>query len=295
MPFDMKDWTPAATIGGGSENVWQDEAGLHVTQTKEGEPIKGGNILATSDGLLIKDGNTIMAAATRNGVKIGRGDGSGIRIGPEDIIFDFAGKPMAKTIFSVNESNRAMLSSDSMEILSKNTLKIMSSKFTGEGLNSASIELSNGANGSSISMRVHAGEIYSGPSHYLDLSSEHGVMIDHKPLDAYVVDAVNYDIWRGFKWSNGYAFIWGRAGVDANAPKPWGSMYYGDIPAKTYPFAWKSQPWEVTSLLRSKNFLLLDNDENTMTETASYYTVCPVQKTATSRCWITYMVAGWWK
>lgn len=301
MPFEQSDWTPAANIGGGTEHVWSDDEGLHITQTAEGEPITGGNLLANSQGIIVKNGGLRTFVAGNDGVSVVSPGNGAISINGKGITFDFSNKPLNKTTISVDDNNKTRFWSESLDIRADKGIDIVASRGIVENGSMVtphvSVKAAPGKSDAILSLLVSDDifTINNPNAHRVDVSAKRGVSIDGENVASFPCEVVNSGIWRGLKWSNGYAFIWGRAGVDASASKPWGSMYYGDVGVQFYPFAWKSQPWEITSLLRSKNFLLLDNEENTTTQTASYYTVCPVQKTSTSRCWITYMVAGWWR
>lgn len=302
MPFSMEDWTPAASMGGGTENVWNDGDGLHIARTKEGEPIAGGNILATSDGLHVRDGEDDLLKAGSDGVTVGKEGEGRVKTVPDGIEFYVPqiAEAVAKLLYN-EHLGIVQMKGVRTSLSAENESRVSAHNETDRDYGDASVSAaaySSGRSGEASMMAT--GGTYSGARFSTRFTVRAGdwgtgAYLNDDPLAAVACEVVNSGMWRGLKWSNGYAFVWGRAGIDASASKPWGSMYYGDVGAQSYPFTWKSQPWEITSLLRSKNFLLLDNEENTTTKTASYYTVCPVQKTSTSRCWITYMVAGWWR
>lgn len=302
MPFSMDDWTPAASMGGGTENVWNDGDGLHITQTKEGEAVSGGNILATSDGLHVRDGEDDLLKAASDGVTVGkRGEGR-VKTVPDGIEFYVpqVAAAVAKLLYDEHlgivqmKGARTSLSAD-------NESRVSAHNETGRNYGEASAAAAAypGARSGEASLFA-AGGTYSGAKFSKRLSVRAGdlgtgVYVDDDRLAAFPCEVVDSGMWSGYKFSNGQAVIWGRKGFDMSSTGEWGALYYGDVPAVDYPFAFAGQPYELTDILGSRYYWLASNAECTKTRTGTYYNVSPSRHATATRCWVTYIVCGRWK
>jgi len=63
-------------------HFWSGTEGAHVTYTEEGEEISGGNVLISTDGLSVRDGETTLASFGENGAIIGKNGSQQIVITP---------------------------------------------------------------------------------------------------------------------------------------------------------------------------------------------------------------------
>lgn len=304
MPFAIEDWTPAATIGGGSENVWRDGSGLHVTQTKEGEPVSGGNLLAASDGLHVRDGDVDMLKATGDGVTVGRDGGGRVRTVGDGVEFYIPG---------IDGKAAALRYDDRLGVLYLEGFKVgvsgtgyssLNADHEAGGIVSGSSVTSNARSpvggtepfgDASIAMKAFTGQGHVFNEHSLVLDASRGLSLDGDRIAAFPCEVVDSGMWGGYKLSDGNALIWGRKGFDMSSTGEWGALYYGDVPAVDYPFAFAGQPYELTDILGSKYYWLVSNAECTKTRTGTYYNVSPSRHATASRCWVTYIVCGRWK
>lgn len=58
----------------------------------------------------------------------------------------------------------------------------------------------------------------------------------------YVIDQGTSGGWRYRKWKNGYYECWYRASTNVSITTAWGGIYYGEIPAVSFPITFKSEP-----------------------------------------------------
>lgn len=65
-------------------HFWSDSEGAHVTYTEEGETIAGGNVLISTDGLSVRDGETTLASFGKNMAQIGKSSSQKIMITDSD-------------------------------------------------------------------------------------------------------------------------------------------------------------------------------------------------------------------
>lgn len=63
-------------------HFWSDAEGAHVTYTEEGEAIAGGNVLISTDGLSVRDGETTLASFGKELIQIGKDGGQNVQISP---------------------------------------------------------------------------------------------------------------------------------------------------------------------------------------------------------------------
>ena len=84
---DMTDVTEAAntaktTAESTAKHFWSDTDGAHVTHTEAGETIAGGNVLISTDGLSVRDGETTLASFGKELIQIGKDGGQNVQISP---------------------------------------------------------------------------------------------------------------------------------------------------------------------------------------------------------------------
>lgn len=73
---------------GVNEHFWYNQTGAHVTevtqeQYEQSPSTAGGNVLITSQGMAVRDGETELGSFTSSGIRVGRIGGNGVQIGTE--------------------------------------------------------------------------------------------------------------------------------------------------------------------------------------------------------------------